>query len=136
MALPFEFVIDGPPVSQQARRRERIRQWSQEVRSVAGQYWLAGELPETGSIKVTITYFFDSAAPDVDNIPKPMLDALNGLVYLDDEQVTDVLCRKRNLNNDLRVENPSSVLTEGLSRGNEFLHVLVEEAPDQQEVIY
>lgn len=136
MTLPFEFVIDGPPVSQQARRRHRIRQWTQEVRNVARQYWLAGELPETGSIMVTITYFFDSAAPDVDNIPKPMLDALNGLVYLDDEQVTDILCRKRNLNNGLRIENPSSALTEGLSRGNDFLHVLVEESPDQQEVIY
>ncbi|MCH7746201.1 MAG: RusA family crossover junction endodeoxyribonuclease [Chloroflexi bacterium] len=136
MTLPFEFVIDGPPVSQQARRRHRIRQWTQEVRNVARQYWLAGELPETGSIMVTITYFFDSAAPDVDNIPKPMLDALNGLVYLDDEQVTDILCRKRNLNNGLRIENLSSALTEGLSRGNDFLHVLVEESPDQQEVIY
>jgi Holliday junction resolvase RusA-like endonuclease len=35
---------------------------------------------------------------DIDNIPKPISDALQGLVYLDDEQVTDVLCRKRNLN--------------------------------------
>jgi len=85
---------------------------------------------------VTITYFFDNAAPDVDNIPKPMLDALKDFVYLDDEQVTDIFCRKRNLNNGLRIENPSSVLVEGLSRGNEFLHVLVEEAPDQHEVIY
>jgi hypothetical protein len=58
---------------------------------------------------------------DVDNLPKPISDALRGLVYLDDEQVTDVLCRKRNLNRDFRVENPSSVLADGLSRGNEFL---------------
>jgi len=72
---------------------------------------------------------------DVDNIPKPISDALKGLVYLDDEQVTDVLCRKRNLNSDLRVENPSSVLAESLSRGNEFLYIVVEEAPDQG-VIY
>ena len=72
---------------------------------------------------------------DLDNIPKPILDALKGLVYLDDEQITDVVCRKRNLRGDLRVENPSDVLAEGFSRGNEFLYILVEEAPDQ-EVIY
>lgn len=84
---------------------------------------------------LTITYFYDSVSMDVDNIPKPISDALKGLVYLDDEQLTDVLCRKRNLNSNLRIENPSSVLAEGLSRGNEFLYIVVEDAPDQ-EVIY
>ena len=80
---------------------------------------------------LTITYFYDSVSIDVDNIPKPISDALKGLVYLDDEQVTDMLCRKRNLNSDLRIENPSSVLAEGLSRGKEFLYIVVEEASDQ-----
>jgi crossover junction endodeoxyribonuclease RusA len=72
---------------------------------------------------------------DIDNLPKPISDALKGLIYLDDEQVTDVLCRKRNLNSNLRIENPSSILAEGFSRGSEFLYIVVEEAPDQ-EVIY
>jgi crossover junction endodeoxyribonuclease RusA len=45
--------------------------------------------------------------------------------------MTDILCRKRNLNSDLRIENPSSILAEGFSRGNEFLYIVVEEAPDQ-----
>ena len=130
--LPFEFVIDGPPVSQQTRRRERVRQWRDEVQRVAAQHWPTGELPVTGPIMLTITYFYDSISMDVDNLPKPILDALKGLVYLDDEQVTDVLCRKRNLNRDFRVDNPSSVLADGLSRGNEFLYVVVAEAPDQE----
>jgi crossover junction endodeoxyribonuclease RusA len=130
--LPFEFVIDGPPVSQQTRRRERVRQWRDGVRKVAEQYWPAGELPVIGPIMLTITYFYDSISMDVDNLPKPISDALRGLVYLDDEQVTDVLCRKRNLNRDFRIENPSSVLADGLSRGNEFLYIVVAEAPDQE----
>jgi crossover junction endodeoxyribonuclease RusA len=71
---------------------------------------------------------------DID-LPKPISDALKGLVYLDDEQVTNMLCRKRNLGSNLRIINPSSVLAEGLSRGNEFLYITVEEALDQ-EVIY
>ncbi len=80
---------------------------------------------------VTITYFYDRVSLDVDNIPKPILDALKGLVYLDDEQVTDILCKKRNLNTELRIENPSSVLAQGLSRGNQFLYVVIDDAPDQ-----
>ena len=85
---------------------------------------------------LTIMYFYESAPSiDIDNIPKPISDALKGLVFLDDEQLTDVLCRKRNLNSSLRIENPSSILAEGFSRGSQFLYILVEEAPNQ-EVIY
>lgn len=80
---------------------------------------------------LTITYFFEGSAMDVDNIPKPISDALNGLVYMDDSQLTDVLCRKRDLNADLRVINPSPVLAEGFERGKEFLYIVVESAPDQ-----
>jgi crossover junction endodeoxyribonuclease RusA len=83
---------------------------------------------------ITIPYFYDGVAMDVDNLPKPILDALKGLVYLDDEQVTDILCRKRDLNSNLRLENPSSVLAGGLSRGNEFLYIIVEEAPSQEVI--
>lgn len=72
---------------------------------------------------------------DIDNLPKPIADALKGLVYRDDEQVTDIVCRKRNLNRELRIVNPSLVLSEGFSRGNQFLYIVIEEAPDQ-EVIY
>jgi crossover junction endodeoxyribonuclease RusA len=84
---------------------------------------------------LTITYFYEGASMDIANLPKPISDALKGLVYLDDEQMTDVLCRKRNLDSNLRIENPSRALAEGVSRGNEFLYIVVEEAPDQ-EVIY
>ncbi len=33
---------------------------------------------------VTITYVYDEVPLDVDNIPKPILDALKGLVFSDD----------------------------------------------------
>jgi crossover junction endodeoxyribonuclease RusA len=105
------------------------------VRRVAEQYWPVGELPASGSVMLTITYFYEGVSMDTDNLPKPISDALKGLVYLDDEQMTDVLCRKRNLNNNLRIENPSTVLAEGFRRGNEFLYIVVEEAPNQ-EVIF
>ena len=83
---------------------------------------------------LTITYFYDSLSMDVDNIPKPIIDALKGLVFLDDDQLTDLICRKRNLRNNLRNMNPSSVLVEGLSRGSDFLYIVVVEAPDQEVI--
>ena len=96
-----------------------------------------GTPPLAGPIMLTITYFYDddSVPIDVDNIPKPILDALKGLVYLDDKQVTDVLCRKRGLNSNLHVENASEAFSESLNRGSEFLYIVMDEAPDQG-VIY
>ena len=129
--LPFEFTIDGPPVSQQTRRRSRLHDWKKRVRQEAEQKWSSGELPHSEPIMLTIIYFYDTASMDVDNIPKPISDALNGLVYFDDEQITDILVRKRNLNDDLRLTNPSDTLTEGFVRGSEFLYIVIKAAPNQ-----
>lgn len=75
-----------------------------------------------------ITYFYDSAAMDVDNIVKPIQDTMIGLGYIDDDQVTDVLVRKRDLSGNFRVANMGSILAEGFDRGNEFLHIVVVDA--------
>lgn len=81
-----------------------------------------------------VTYFYDLIAIDVDNIVKPIQDALIGLAYVDDVQVTDLLVRKRNLSGNFKVENTTSTLAEGFARGNEFLHIVIMDAPDQEVI--
>ena len=49
MPIPFEFVIGGPPVSQQSRRRERVREWTEEVEVAARKRWNR-EPPVTGAL--------------------------------------------------------------------------------------
>ena len=131
MPIPFEFVLFGPPVSQQARRRRLVRGWTNEVKRVSRIHWGA-ETPFDGNVMVTITYFFEGASLDVDNIPKPILDALKGVVYSDDSQVTDLLCRKRDLSDDLRIQQPSAVLLETLSSSEQFLCIIVANALNQE----
>ncbi len=132
MPMPFEFVIDGLPVSQQARRRCRVRNWARTVRDAAKQDWDT-EPPFTGEVMVSITCFFEDVSLfDVDNIPKPILDALKGLVYSNDKQVSDLLCRKRGLNGDLRIQNPSPLLLETLGHSQQFLHIVVTNALSQE----
>jgi hypothetical protein len=92
-------------------------------------------VPVTHPVRLEITHFYEDVELDVDNVAKPIIDALKGLIFLDDRQVTDLLCRKRDLGRSLRVTNPSSVLAEGLSRDNDFLLVTVMEAPDQEAFI-
>ena len=79
MPIPFEIIIERTPLSQQADPRH-LRAWRQEVQSVVGQMWDA-EPPFVGEVMVVITYYFKGGALDVDNMPKPIFDALNGLVY-------------------------------------------------------
>ncbi len=85
--------------------------------------------PFIGEVMVTITYFYDGTSLDVDNIPKPILDSLVGLVYSDDSQVSDILCRKRERNRKLRFQNPSPILIASLQRPEQFLHIVVAHAP-------
>ncbi len=85
---------------------------------------------------VTVIYFHDGRRFDVDNIPKPILDALNGLVFSDDNQVTDLVCRKLNLDDLPRVVSGSAVLNEAIDKGEQFLHIVVENAPEREVVAW
>lgn len=126
--LPFEFVVYRSPVSQQARRRELVRQWTQEVHNAAAKAWRRQQ-PVDGAVAVMITHLFDRAELYVDNMPKPILDALKGLVYSDDAAVTDLICRKRNLKDDPQISNASPILRQSLNRNVEFVYVLIDDAP-------
>lgn len=133
MPLPFDFTIPGPPVSQQARRPERIREWREQVKAAANQFW-QDAAPVAGFVMVTVIYFHDGKPFDVDNIPKPILDALKGLVFGDDNQIADLICRKRNLDNLPRLLSGSAVLNRAIDNGGQFLHIAVEVAPEREVV--
>jgi hypothetical protein len=111
-----------------------VRDWIETVRGEALKYWSAGDEPAPGAVLLEVSYLYKGTAADVDNIIKPIQDALKGLVYIDDGQVTDVVVRKRSLERGLTVEDPSEVLAEGFDRGREFLYVVVREAPDQRRL--
>jgi hypothetical protein len=93
--------------------------------------------PVRVSLRFSVTYYHDgvSVRIDNDNLVKPIQDALNGLVYADDRQITDTYVRKTDLNGSFRVRGMSPVLAEGFCRGTEFLYLRVELAPDHEELI-
>lgn len=136
--LPFEFIVIGKPISHQTKDKKRLRDWKSKVRHAAESNWPSSQ-PLGEAVKVTITHYYDAphgeeTVPDSDNIVKPVRDALNGVVYVDDYQITDFVSRRRNLNGSFRIKGMSLVLAEGFCRGDEFLYVKVEGAPDPAEL--
>lgn len=125
MALPFELVIEQAPVSNQARRRERRDRWIRSVESAARDIW-GLEAPVTEPVMVTITYIFDDTPLDVDNVSKPILDALEGVVFEDDAQVFDLLCRKRHVMRILSIGIPSGKLVDIAINPREAVHIQVD----------
>lgn len=130
--LPFEFTIEGPPLSHQTRNRQNLQNWKSQV-STAAQNALADDVePTLDNVSVTITYYYEDTSPDVDNIIKPIQDALIGIVFVDDDQVVDTKSRKRSLNGSFRIRGASAKLLLAFSEGKNFLHIKVEEEPNME----
>lgn len=135
--LPFEFIVEGPPISSQSRNVERLRLWQQEVRMAAAKDWPAQTPPLTKPLKLTVVYYHDGVTVQIDNdnMVKPIQDALIGLIYKDDSQITDTSIRKTDLNGSFRIRGMSLVLAKGFCRGNEFIYIRIELAPTHEELI-
>lgn len=136
--LPFEFVVIGKPISHQTKDKKRLQTWKTLVHNTVKTLWK--ESPLGDYLRVIITHYYDadptneSGVPDSDNIVKPVRDALNGLIYVDDYQITDFVSRRRSLNGSFRVKGMSRVLADAFCKGEEFLHIKVEAAPDPEEL--
>lgn len=135
--LPFEFIVEGPPLSQQTRDRARLQAWKNAIRAEAARRWPQGQPPVTGSLLIVVVYFHegDVIRLDNDNMVKPIQDALNGVVYGDDRQITDIRARKTRLDGRFRARGMSAVVAEGFVRGTKFVYVRIEEAPDHTELL-
>jgi crossover junction endodeoxyribonuclease RusA len=132
IVLPVEFIVIGTPISHQSHNKERLRAWGEAVAQQARNALPAAAQPTEVRIEVQVVYYFQSGPtlPDEDNLLKPIQDAMRGLVYVDDDQVMDGAASKRDIDGAFKVRRMSPVLARGFVRGDEFVHVIVREAPD------
>ena len=133
--ISFEFIIQGPPVSQQTRNRTLLRNWKNRVRLEAQRKWPSGNPPTQEEIEIRITYFHEDVSPDVDNISKPIQDALEGLIFEDDSQIVNLTCRKRSIDGSFRIRGMSRELANGFINGRDFIHVRISAPTDMEELI-
>lgn len=130
--LPWEFVALGVPISSQASGTSKTR-WKSTV-AVAAQAAWGTDPPLDIEVMLQLTYFHESAPLDVDNMIKPIQDALNGIVYVDDKQVARVVSTRSDLDGSFRVRGLSEPLAVGFMSDGPFVHVKVLPPPDAQEL--
>jgi crossover junction endodeoxyribonuclease RusA len=128
--LPWDFVVIGTPLSAQASGTSKAR-WKTIVAAAAQAAWPAGEPPLVDKLQIQITCFHNSAPPlDADNMLKPIQDALIGIVYADDRQLTDTHGALRDINDRYLIKGVTPALASGFVAGVAFVHIRVAEPPD------
>jgi crossover junction endodeoxyribonuclease RusA len=120
--LPFEFVVEGVPVSAQAKNS--LKWWKQKVFDAAKLAWPSTDAPIKDEMQVVITYFYDLfPVGDTDNIIKPIQDALIGLIYTDDHQIADIRARRLDVRIIYPEQNVSPIVKVALDKKQSFVHI-------------
>jgi crossover junction endodeoxyribonuclease RusA len=126
-ALPpdFEFCVQGPAISAQAKNRTLLRTWIARVTFAARAAWSDRSPPMAGDLEVYISEFSEFATKDRDNMAKPVLDAMQVIVYKNDRQVKNLHVDWRDIEGSYVVRFMSPVVATALSAGYEFLWVRI-----------
>ena len=112
----------------QTANKSRVVNYKAELRRIARSRWDGNIPPVRGPVEVKIgLYYLGRDEVDVDNVIKPILDQLNGLVYEDDIQIVEITCRKFALpvSDAIRL-NAIGDVASGLRSREAFLHVRVD----------
>jgi len=86
-------------------------------------------------VEATVAYFYQSRPLDTDNMIKPILDAIKGIVYIDDEQVVDVHAAVRAMHGTYDLSEVTNVLWQAIDAGEPFVYVRVRPLPQPLEVL-
>lgn len=127
----FEFLIPKRPVSLQTKNRGNLQAWKHFVRGEATKAWAANNPPVSApGLRFTIVYLCDSAPADIDNIIKPIQDALVGLVFDDDFLISDVDSHRRFLADPIDFFALPPLLQAGAAKGEECVYVRISDAQE------
>ena len=130
--FPIEFLVKGTPVSLQAKRPEARLQWKERVKGASSEALPEGHFANDDGIAITLYYLPDGQMQgDIDNIIKPILDALNAHIYMDDTQVERVVVQKFEPGNIFNFKKPSQKLAAALEEKKPVLFVRVTNNPHE-----
>lgn len=125
IAFPIEFVVRGTPVSAQSSANSK-NAWMRRVKSASSTALPAPHFVSSEPMAVTLFYFSEEEMPrDVDNIIKPILDALNQHVYRDNSQVDRIVKQRFTSDRLYRFGNPTDVVTAAIGGAKPAVYVRI-----------
>jgi Holliday junction resolvase RusA-like endonuclease len=133
MAMHLEFVVPGPPISNQqgtATGKANLAAWKAVVRGEAQKNW--GIPPLTGELKGVLINLYKGkkASVDLDNMSKPIFDSMEGIVYRKDRQITQAELTHLRIGGALSIPGISRILVTALQTGSQFVYVRIEDPAD------
>ncbi|WP_299438709.1 RusA family crossover junction endodeoxyribonuclease [uncultured Rhodospira sp.] len=133
IVFPVEFLVLGTPPSHQSARRDALADWKGTVREASRSALPEGHFATDALVAVTVYYFTDgSGSGDLDNIIKPILDAMSRHIYRDDKQVARLLVQRFEPDDDIQFLKPSSLLTQAQQGDRPILYVRIDDQPLRQ----
>ena len=131
--FPVEFVVEGTPISLQAKRAESRTQWKEQVRKASRAVLPEGYWATADRISATLFYFPSGEMQgDIDNIVKPILDALVQHIYVDDSQVERVVVQKFEPARIFVFGAPSVTLARAMDAPKPLLYVRLSKDPFEE----
>lgn len=129
----FEFLIPKRPLSLQAKKTS-LQAWKSFVRTEAAKVWSDQPIDDE-ELHLSLVYLCDEAPPDIDNIIKPIQDALVGLVISDDSLIADVESHRRFLNESFDLTSLPGPLLVGIANQQECVYVRVSNSKPLEEFL-
>jgi crossover junction endodeoxyribonuclease RusA len=120
----IEFIVEGPPVSHQTKKKNALQTWKNQIRAEAAKVWT--QAPPSGLLQCTIMNFYAGTDPplDDDNMVKPIRDALNGLVYDDDSQIGHSIHAQMPNAGRYQIKGAAKLVVDALREGKVFVALL------------
>jgi Holliday junction resolvase RusA-like endonuclease len=115
-------------MSLQTKSRQSFRTWKEAVRGEAAKAWAGRRMIEDGDLSLTLVYLYRAGPVDVDNIIKPIQDALEGIVLSNDILVTDVECHRRVVPGRFKLKRVPPLLAFALASARDCVYVRLGEA--------
>lgn len=133
MAMHLEFVVQGPPISNQQstpQGKANIIAWRATVAGEAQNQWANALL--SGTLKAILINFHVDNKPsvDVDNMSKSILDVLQKIVYYNDRQIREAEITYLKIGAPYSIVGVSKIIVNALQAGTQFVYVRVEDPAD------
>ena len=105
------------------------REWKKKVFDAAYAVTHPGHKPYNGRMHVELTHYYIGGTIDLDNLAKPMLDAIKGIAYEDDGPIDSLHLKRVDLESGTPISIVSGAMADAIEANRDFVHVLVQQLP-------